>query len=212
MRHTIAALFVLLACARFASRRSFRRPKSVWRFARWKSISSVHRRRSTSNRSLRSQLARCGGASASGNCASHVNAAKLNYLFDVSVMLGDPDTAGTPPKPQRSRPTLPTTRPSSRIYNKNSSGARAVYLMSENRAKYWIILHCEGMKATYILMTVRTPEAVKASMGDDRSGKTKADVAACIKDTTRRRSSPTVRRRSNTAFRRRPRKTTTVPC
>jgi hypothetical protein len=38
------------------------------------------------------------------------------------------------------------------------------------------------MKDTRALMTYKTPEEVKASMDNDRTGKTKADVSACIKE------------------------------
>ena len=99
------------------------------------------------------------------------------------MALGDPDTAGAPPKPT-TKPTDATDYETELQYLQQqlSQEPRGVYVMSENRAKSWIILHCKAMKETYALMTYRTPEEVKTSMEDDRTGKTKANVNACTKE------------------------------
>ena len=185
MRHTIAALFVLLACARFAESQVI--PTTEERLA-FRTLERYFVGASTAINveiaSLRSQLARCSGAGASGNCASRtLMQAKLNYLLKIGMALGDPDTAGAPPKPT-TKPTDATDYETELQYLQQqlSQEPRGVYVMSENRAKYWIILHCKAMKETYALMTYRTPEEVKASMEDDRTGKTKANVNACTKE------------------------------
>ena len=135
---------------------------------------------------LRRQLSSCDGpgASKTGACVSRaLLQAKLNYLLEVSMMLGDPDTAGAPPKPL-TKPTDATNYENELLYLQQqlSQEPRGVYIISENRAKYFIILHCKAMKDTSALMVFKTPEEVKASMDDDRTGKTRAEVSACIKD------------------------------
>jgi hypothetical protein len=130
---------------------------------------------------LRRQLSGC-NASRTGACASRaLLQAKLNYLLEVGMALGDPDTAGAPPKPL-TKPTEATDYEGELSYLQQQLGQEppAVYIISENRAKYFIILHCKAMKDTRALRAYMTPEEIKASMDDDRTGKTKANVSACI--------------------------------
>ena len=68
------------------------------------------------------------------------------------MMLGDPDTAGAPPKPT-AKPTDASDYETELQYLQQqlSQEPRGVYIISENRAKYLIILHCKAMKDTYAL-------------------------------------------------------------
>jgi hypothetical protein len=94
---------------------------------------------------LRRQLSGCDGpgASKSGVCASRaLLQAKVNYLLEVSMVLGDPDTAGAPPKPT-TKPTDATDYETELQYLQQQLRQEplGVYVISENRAKYWLILH-----------------------------------------------------------------------
>jgi len=132
---------------------------------------------------LRRQLSGCDGPSASktGVCASRaLLQAKLNYLLAVSMNLGDPDTAGAPPVPL----TKPTDASDyeyelSYLQQQLRQEPGGVYILSENRAKYWIILHCKAMKdLSPFRIAYMTPEEAK----DVGGPKTKAAVVECIKD------------------------------
>jgi hypothetical protein len=132
---------------------------------------------------LRRQLSGCDGpgASKAGACAARaLIQAKLNYLLEVSMMLGDPDTAGAPPVPLN-KPTDASDYEYELSYLQQQLRQEpgGVYILSENRTKYWIILHCKAMKdLSPFRVAYMTPEEAK----DVGGPKTKAAVVECIKD------------------------------
>jgi len=136
---------------------------------------------------LRSQLARCGGPPACPERA--LLQAKLNHLLKMGVMMGeflgvgDPDVAGTPPRPPAIMPTDATDYMSTRTYvleKTRMEGPDRVYIVSENRATLAIIDHCRTMKDLDYLGTMLTREEDAARRSPAGRAKTKADVVACI--------------------------------
>jgi hypothetical protein len=135
---------------------------------------------------LRRQLSECDSPAASktGACASRaILRAKLNYLLEVGVMLGDPDAAGAPPKPAE-KPADANNYEAEFEYLREQLSRQppATYIISENAAKYVVISHCRTMKDTERLAPYKTPEEIKASQDDQRNGKTRAAIGACIKE------------------------------
>jgi hypothetical protein len=138
---------------------------------------------------LRSQLARCGGPPA---CPERtLLQAKLNHLLKMGVLMGetmgvgDPDVAGTPPRPPAVMPTDTTDYESERSFllsKIREEGRDIVHIVSEDRAKFTIIDHCKAMKDLYYLSSMMTSDELKARMGGAGAAKTKADVNACIKE------------------------------
>jgi hypothetical protein len=138
---------------------------------------------------LRRELSRCDGpgASKAGACASRaLLQAKLNYLLEFSMLIGDPDTAGAPPTPL-ARPAESSNYTDLENYlvqeiRKENTGA-TFYPISDNRAKYEVIQYCKAMKDPRELgVTFMTPEEVQATLGGAAAAKTRADVSACINE------------------------------
>jgi hypothetical protein len=134
---------------------------------------------------LRREISRCDGPPAikSGACASRaLLQAKLNYLLEVSTMLGDPDTAGAPPK-AAPKPTDASDYQTELRYLQEqlASDRSGLYQLSENRAKFFIILHCQAMNDLYALTAFMTSDEVVAYNNDVKAGKIKSAVNDCIR-------------------------------
>ena len=139
--------------------------------------------------------------------------AKLNYLLEVGVMLGDPDAAGAPPKPATKPADASDYEGELSLLKEQISQERpGGYAISENRAKYFIILHCRAIKDTYPLMALQTDEENKVALADAATERPGPTSMRASRSTTRRRLPPIARRRSNTACRRRPIDTAPAPC
>jgi hypothetical protein len=128
---------------------------------------------------LRRELARCDGGNRTGACASRaLLQAKLNYLLSIAMAYGDPDTAGAPPRPL-TKPAESSDYDSELAYlNQQLAQERSGnYLLSENRARWWIIQSCKALKDLSRLRIA----FMTAEEGKDIGGpKTKAAVTACI--------------------------------
>jgi hypothetical protein len=135
---------------------------------------------------LRSKLARCGGPPA---CPERtLLQAKLNQLLKMGVMMGemmgvgDPDVAGTPPRPPALKPTDATDYMSMRTYLAPTLAERLDrgYIVSEPRVSLAIIDHCLAMKDLGYLGSMLTREEDAARRSPAGQAETKANVIACI--------------------------------
>lgn len=137
---------------------------------------------------LRRQLSTCNGpgGSRTGICASRaLLQAKLNYLLEVGMTLGDPDTAGAPPVPLSKPPDTSSNYTDLENYLRqeiSKEGPDVIYILSENRASWWVIQHCKAMKDLRRLFPLMTDEDRKAHSGPGADATTKADVTTCINE------------------------------
>ncbi len=142
---------------------------------------------------LRRQMARCDGPPnlrlPSDNCSARTLVqAQLNYLLRMGMMLGDPDTEGTaaatPDAPPR--PPDPTDYRGLRkaLFEKLKSEPpyEIVYVISEDRAKLFIIQHCEVMKDDLFQRSYYLTDAERKALQAAGEKKTTADVLACINE------------------------------
>jgi len=135
---------------------------------------------------LRSQLARCGGPPA---CPERtLLQAKLNHLLKMGVMMGemmgvgDPDVAGTPPRPPAIMPTDATDYMRMLAYLEPTRAERLDrgYIVSENRAKLAIIDHCRATNELTLIRALLTPAELSALMSQAGQAETNTKVNACI--------------------------------
>jgi hypothetical protein len=184
MRHALVALFVLLACAQSAAAQQV--PGTNTPFGGLaRQLAGIEFIKAEIS-DLRRELSRCDGppASKSGACASRaLLQAKLNYLLEVSTMLGDPDTAGAPPKaaPAATDPSDYQTE-LRYLQEQLASDRSGFYVMSENRAKSFIIQHCQAMHdLERFTVAFMTSDEVVAYRKDVQAGRIKAAINDCIK-------------------------------